>query len=434
MIDRNTNWREIGSVPYTVWRDEILGNGGPAELASRESWQAAGSHSAVMLNKLRAESSFGTAANRNRPAITKNPFSLRAYNDDGTIDSVNEGNVLGYLHFETWAEGVEAATDRITDAAEFAAQTHNANNPYTSTKSIANLIYAFSPPGDDPTKPWNDTEKIIRESVAYLNEITEGDEPMPELTFGLVPEPPYVDMIVTKQRPGQGYNDCPPRHNVGFVPHETQGDPPGDGLVELRWYRDFFSCPNGERCANALVDWCCARDGTAARFNDPNGTREPWASGGTPNVSDPTGWNRYFGSAMRNRIMESCEFIKTDDARLTPEQIAWGAARAAYIADQDNQPWDEYPNPQKYGGVHMMPEHRQLSQTTCGQHADDKAAMIAQAKAIMQRHQESAVSPPKPVYAKPAPIPALAELAAADTSPAVVKVGKSEFVFVADRV
>jgi hypothetical protein len=264
--------------------------------------------------------------------------------------------------------------------------------------------------------------------------IPSGEDPMPTLTFGRVPEPPYTRLIVPKDRSGQGFTFCPPRTNIGLVPHETQGNPAGDQLV---WYRNFFACPNGERCANALVDWVCDRAGRAAMLNDPNGTREPWASGGTPNASDPSGFNRYFGSGLRNRIMESVEFVKLTDDRLTPGQIAWGAARAAYVADRDGQRWDEYPRPAKYGGVHMMPMHFQLSQTSCNQHPDDMAAMIAGAKAIMREHQTS-VTPtpptPAPTYAEPRPLEDLAAYTVADTSPAVVRLGKQDFLFVHDRV
>lgn len=437
-ITPSSKWREIGDVTFDDWRSTIEKAGGNAELSSRASWEAARPHSAILLNNLRAESHYGTNARRNNPTITKNPFSLRRYNEDGTIDWQNEDNPNGYLHFATWQEGVEAAKMRITDAEAFRKQTHGARNPYTATVTLADLISAFSPPEH------NDTADIIRKSVAFLNDRhyhSEG-ETVSDLVYGLVPEPPYIDMIVRKDRPGQGYDVCPPRENIGLVPHETQGDPAGEGVVELEWYRSFFSCPNGERCSNALVDWCCARDGTAARFNDPNGTREPWASGGAPNWSDPDGaaWMNRFGSGKRNEILESVEFIKTDNARLTAAQIAWGAARCAYIADQDKQPWDEYPRPLKHGGTLQLIEHRKLSLTSCNQHPDDLVAMIAQARAIMKRYQTGGgtvtTRPPKPEYAKPVPIEELAFYAEMDDDlvPATVQIGKHLFVFVSDRV
>jgi len=441
-ITRSSEWRNLGDVSYETWRDAITRASGPSDLAARASWEAARPHSALLLNKLRAESSFGTVANRNNPTITRNPFSLRKYNEDGTPDSENEGNPSGYLHFATWADGVRAARERITDPQAFADQTYNAYNPYPATRSLSDLVYAYSPPG--PGGSWNDTEGIIRESVSYINHITgEQEHPVAELTFGLVPEPPYIDMIVRKDRPGQGYDVCPPRHNIGLVPHETQGDPAGEGIVELEWYRRFFSCPNGERCGDALVDWCCARDGTAARFNDPNGTREPWASGGPANWSDPEGaaWNTRFNPSKRNEILESVEFIKTDSARMTAAQIAWGAARCAYIADQDGQPWHEYPYPSKHGKTNQNCEHRQLSKTSCGQHPDDLSAMRAQTRSIMKRYQESGgtntTQPPAPdSYAKPVPIKELEAYAdmSDDEVPATVVVGRNEFIFVSDQV
>jgi hypothetical protein len=428
MITRDTPWREIGIVDWDIWHQTITNAGGPAQLAARESWIAANPHSALALAMLKQESSYGTDFDAN-PATNRNPWNLK-------LPAVG-----GYVPYATWADGALGWRSRITSP------TYK-DGIYARTRSIADLIYVYAPPFDQ-TK--TTTENYIAEIVRLMNGWMDGVSPPPEppagsLVFGRVPEPPYIDMIVHKDRPGQGYDVCPPRHNIGFVPHETQGDPAGEGVVELQWYRDFFSCPNGERCSNALVDWCCARNGQAARYNDPNGTREPWASGGSPNPNDPTGFNTRFGSAKRNEILESCEFVKTTDARLTAAQIAWGAARAAYIADQDEQLWSEYPRPAKHGGVHMMPMHWQLSQTSCNQHPDDMAAMITTAKSIMRQWQvvedggttpaPTPTTPPPSEYAEPIPVPELAELADADpnTVAAFVTDEGTAYIYVNDRV
>jgi hypothetical protein len=388
-FSRNSKYRELGDVPFDLWQKIINRAGGHSELAALDTYEAAKGHTALFLMLMRQESQFGTVAGRNQPLVTRNPFSFRV------PDYSNPDNVKGYIPFDSYIECMIHAHDRLIDGAYWEWQ--RKPDPYADDVSISDFLYTYAPPSDD-----NDTERLIAEGVRFLNSLVvtvpDGEDEV-ELTFGLVPEPPYIDMHVHKDRPGQGYDVCPPRHNIGFVPHETQG------RGTLTFYHDFFSCPDGERCSNALVDWCCDRDGRAARYNDPNGTREPWASGGAPNPNDPTGFNRRFGSGKRNEILESCEFVKTDAERLTSAQIAWGGARAAYIADQDGQPWSEYPTPAKHGGVHLMPMHTQLSQTSCNQHPDDMAAMIATAKRIMRQYQQGSTPVTTPAPTTPAPLP-----------------------------
>jgi hypothetical protein len=166
-ISRDSPWRTLGDVTFEQWATAILSAGGPEELASEDCWEAARPHSALLLNKARAESTYGSNPGRNVPAVTKNPFSLRRYipqgNRPGIPDSQNEDTPNGYLHFATWAEGVTAGRLRITDPDVFAAQTYNAVNPYPATVTLAELIAAFAPPQHNPT------ERIIRESVDALN-------------------------------------------------------------------------------------------------------------------------------------------------------------------------------------------------------------------------------------------------------------------------
>ena len=159
------------------------------------------------------------------------------------------------------------------------------------------------PPGEDP-------EPIPGEGA-----------PMADLVFGRVPKPPMKVMIVPKGASGQtGWFQCPPRHNVGFMAHETQGMSSGE------WYYDFFSCPNGERCKDALVDFLIEPDGDIYMFNDPEGTRAPWANGGGALSSgglegDGVAYVNYFGLGAVDTKTISCEIVKARGAAMKPAQL-----------------------------------------------------------------------------------------------------------------
>ena len=145
---------------------------------------------------------------------------------------------------------------------------------------------------------------------------------MADLVFGRVPKPPMKVMIVPKGASGQtGWFQCPPRHNVGFMAHETQGMSSGE------WYYDFFSCPNGERCKDALVDFLIEPDGDIYMFNDPEGTRAPWANGGGALSSgglegDGVAYVDYFGLGAVDTKTISCEIVKNHGAAMTTALVS----------------------------------------------------------------------------------------------------------------
>ena len=59
-------WREQGDVPYATWKAMITAAGGPPELASRESWEAARPHSALILAMMGVESRWGSTERLNK--------------------------------------------------------------------------------------------------------------------------------------------------------------------------------------------------------------------------------------------------------------------------------------------------------------------------------------------------------------------------------
>jgi len=119
------NWRQSGQVSYELWRSTILAAGGPADLASRTAYDAAGDLSALCLAMLAEESSFGTAHNRNTPD-TLNPLNLRPRGGDG------------YQRFASYAEGI----------AEWRARLLDPGYAYTGTTDILSLVSVFAPASD----------------------------------------------------------------------------------------------------------------------------------------------------------------------------------------------------------------------------------------------------------------------------------------------
>jgi hypothetical protein len=391
VFTRNSPYRELGDVPYATWGDVIANAGGPPELFDPETYEAAKGHTALFLMLMRQESKFGTVEGRNRPRTTRNPFSFRV------PDYSNEDTVKGYIHFDSYIECMIHAHDRLIDGAYWEWQ--RKPDPYAGAETISDFLHIYAPP-----QYGNDTERLIAEGVRFLNSLNvtvpDGEDEV-ALTFGLVPHPPYKDMIVSKVG-GGGFDRVPPRQIVGGVHHETMGR----GSIEF--YAEFFGCPDGERCQNALVDYVIGRDGRIGRLNDPRGTRSPHASGGGVGLpggleGDGPAFVAKFGVAAINARNVSIEYEKLNNEPLTPAQIQAGGALMAHFHDSDGQRWDEHPFTSKYGCVVSF-LHWEFGTTDCGKDMeDDLAAIQAVSKGIMRQYQQG--SAPTPTTPEPAPLP-----------------------------
>ncbi len=233
------------------------------------------------------------------------------------------------------------------------------------------------------------TEQIATSS-GPTSTVPAGDAEGP-IVFGRVPRPPIVEMIVEKpvhQGSGFGYDRAPaPRKNVGLVHHETQGR--GSG----QFYHDFFSCPGGERCKNALVDFFIDRQGTIFMFNDPFGTRAGWANGGGVGQAgglegDGVRFFGVFGASGINFRLVSIEYEKRTEEDFTDAQVQSGGALAAWIHDLDGQPWESHPFVPKYGCVTSF-LHYEFGTTDCGKgELDDISRVQAVTRGIMRRFQQ----------------------------------------------
>ena len=219
-------------------------------------------------------------------------------------------------------------------------------------------------------------------------------EPAMSNVFGRVPHPPFIDLPVSKPGGGgYGYTQIPrgSRQIVGVMNHETQGRGSGP------WYRDFFSCPNGQRCADALVDYLITRDGTIYRLNDPANDRSPWANGGPLGLEgDGPAFYARFGASGVNNSLISIEYEKLDTEDYTPAQVQSGGLLNAYWHDQDDQDWENYPYVPRYGCVTSL-AHFEIGTTNCGKgELDDITKLQAVARGEMKKWQTGAVTPAEP--------------------------------------
>lgn len=406
-ITRDTPYRDVGPVTLATWNNTVSQYGGRAALGTEKAWKAAGTLSGVLLRILIQESSVDTDYAANSKA-NNNPYNIRVK------DRSNEGNPKGYIAYPDLVTATKAAADRINGADGF----FDGPNPYADAVTIEDLLMTYAPP------KWNDTEGLITKMVDQLNvwlpkwsppvstpstppEPIPGEgEPMAEITFGNVPKPPMKVMIVPKGASGQtGWFQCPPRHNVGFMAHETQGTSSGE------WYYNFFSCPNGERCKDALVDFLIDPQGVIYMYNDPEGTRAPWANGGGALQSgglegDGVAYVDYFGLGAVDTKTISCEIVKSHGAPMTAKQIVSLGKLFAYYADRDQQPWANWPAIAKYGGTRVYLNHFEVGTTNCFINTDDNDKVIAEVQKNLKAAQADGITPAEPVYVAADPMDA----------------------------
>jgi hypothetical protein len=209
------------------------------------------------------------------------------------------------------------------------------------------------------------------------NQTTEGTPPVAKDPLDLIRNL-LIEAYVDKQEEGQGF-DYGTRKVIGIVQHETQGE--GSGW----WYQEFFSCPGGERCGNALVDYLIDRSGKIYQFQDPfTSNRIPWASGGTPNRNNPIGKavNDKYGNV--NKYYAAVEVVKSDDSHMNDAQIEATARLTAYIMVRCGYPANDWKYPDSLGGnIATSCNHADLSLTTCQQFADDRAKFEARVTALL---------------------------------------------------
>jgi len=382
-----TNWRDFGDVSYERWQETILDAGGPGKLAGSAAWEAAKPHSALALAMLKAESSYGTDFNLNRPE-NNNPLNLRPpLKSDGT-------RVPGdYMKFDALEYGIAAWHKRITDSTY-------GGGIYARTQSLEDLVHVYAPGSDN-----NDEAAYVATIERLFDQwgVTPKETPVADLVYGKVPHPPFLDRPIQKPE-GAGQNNLGQRTVKGVVWHRILG---------TLWGTDsYFRGP-----VQALTDYGVgvqatdgdAHDGEILRWNNPLGHQSGWASGP---VSAPYGDGAAFvdkyGIDAVNRDQVSIEISGNYDTPLSEKARQSIVGLTAYWADQAKIPWHEFPNipGDGFSFVRWHQEYTIGTGKVCPgpQVMGETSALIQRVAGVLKQYQAGGTVPKPPVYA-PADLP-----------------------------
>lgn len=192
-------------------------------------------------------------------------------------------------------------------------------------------------------------------------------EPKP-LTFGKVRQPPFQDRLIPDSL-NAAFDRIGNREVYGVVYHRMVGTLWGTDS----WFR------RGAGVSNGLTDWGIDHQtGETLRWNDHTGKgypalgvsahRSPWASGPWQN---PPGDGRAFvakyGVGAINRCLSAIEISGNYEDPLSAKAIDTIAWLTAWLADQQEIPWNTYPiNPKT--GLTFVYEHGEFqnNKPCCG--------------------------------------------------------------------
>jgi hypothetical protein len=233
----------------------------------------------------------------------------------------------------------------------------------------------------------------------------EPEEPMPTRDpYDLIRDY-VVDRWIHKDEEGQGFN-YGNRDIVALAEHETQGEGTGE------WYADFFECPYGERCEDALVDYLIPQNEKKIyRYQNPyTSNRIPHASGGS--AASITQLARKMSARMGNpyggvnAFVAALEVVKRRGAAMTADQIELTARLLAYTWAMRGYSVDDAMYPDEFGNdVKTSVNHSDLyTSTSCRINDDDRQAFEAMALEFLRAFYAGTtpVPPVKPTYAPPA--------------------------------
>lgn len=334
------NWRTSGDTTFAAW-DALLPAASQIKRRgeSRTCYEAAQPFSRLCLGMLRAESSYATDFAAVGPEMN-NPLNLKKV--DGT----------GFVRFTSIAECILTWKVRITSP------TYK-GGVYADTITVADLIHVYAPSSDN-----NDEAAYVRTVETVINSLpvltTEPPKegPTMSITFGRVPHPPFVDLIVNNRF----WNDLGQRRPIGVCQHSMVGT--------LRGSYDYINTGSGQALWDYSVGGATdgANDGVIWRHNDPRGRRAGWANGGSDGLEgDGPLFVRTLGVDAINRDLVSIE--RSDGGNyqsqpISPKQFESIAQLTAYWFDQARVPWDQYPlNPNVGCVTHMI--HKEFATKDC---------------------------------------------------------------------
>lgn len=273
---------------------------------------------------------------------------------------------------------------------------------------------------DDLRGRWFTNPQGAINSAARGNRIFPGipnqeeDNEVPDtITFGNVPLPDIEDRTIPSDV-NTAWDNLGKRTVRGIVWHRSQGTHRGND--------NYF---RGEGRTRALTDYgigVAAVDGAALagsiyQWNDPEGTRSPWANGRVSNpYGDGLAFLNQYGLNAVGRDLTSVEIsgffpVPGQETRNTPldEQSRQAIAElTAYWADQYKVSHETFPLIPGEGNRSFVIWHQELTIGTgkvCPGKVvmDETASLIERTRGILKKYQTSEVKPPPkpPTYAEP---------------------------------
>jgi hypothetical protein len=236
--------------------------------------------------------------------------------------------------------------------------------------------------------------------------INEEGIPMPEpvIVFGRVPHPPVEQRIVSNSR---AWDSLGPRTIRSVAWHRMYGS---------LWGTDGYF--RGEAVERALTDYGvgvtatdgAANDGKILLWNEPRGTRSPWANGPVSNpVGDGAAFVQRYGKAGVNRDITAIEISGTSGATpVSPKARLSIVAITAYWADQYKVSWETFPQIPSEGNRSFVIHHGEINgdkRDSCpGSVVEDITGELLRAvKARLKSYQLEGIPAPPP---RPDPPPA----------------------------
>lgn len=365
-ITRDTPFRATGDVSLSVWQDAFKRAGSPiAGVDVERMWMAAQPVSALVLDRLRIESTYGKF-----PVARNNILGLR----DRT------GKTLAFEEFTSPVDCVKEVVRRWSDL-QYKGGAYAPKN-----LSLAGMLNKYSPSNENPT------EQLIRAAVSNINQWrgasslpTSPPAPSPvpppppstSITFGKVPRPNIVDRIIPGDKPGPntwvpvGFNSAfdylGPRLFRGFCIHIMEGVLDGTD----RYFRN-------EARMSALTDFGLGSDqyegvhGTIYQWNTKASGRAPYANGSNGEggeEGDGLAFIARYGPNAINRDLRSIEnsgFVDNRTGRgrgwVPDKQLIDCVNLMAYISDQEKVSWKDWP---MKDGLTLVYGHFEFSPKSC---------------------------------------------------------------------
>jgi hypothetical protein len=242
--------------------------------------------------------------------------------------------------------------------------------------------------------------------------IREGGPPVPEPVFGRVPHPSFEQRIVSNSR---AWDNLGPRTIRSVAWHRMYGS---------LWGTDGYF--RGEAVNRALTDYGvgvtatdgASNDGKILLWNEPRGTRSPWANGPVSNpIGDGAAFVQRYGKAAVNRDIASIEISGTSGATPVSDRARTAIIQlTAYWADQYRVSWETFPNIPSEGNRSFVIHHGEINgdkRSSCpgAVVAGMTGSMLRDIKVVLRQFQAGGIPAPEPEPVpepEPEPIPVYA--------------------------